>query len=132
MQTQIYSILSRSSEEIKETIQSLQEQEKQCTEESKPIVTFLLQISLDLIKELESIRPVDNRRQAIIEDKKLETPRKSIMRSPIKKRVETFDVSEDTMKKIHMAIEKDKNLSYQIEAKQAVSFDHLVSCVCIM
>lgn len=129
MQTQIYSILSRSLEEIKETIQSLQEQEQQCNEESKPVVTFLLQISLDLVKELESIRPEENRRQSITGDKKVETPRKSVLRSPIKKRVETFDVSEDTMKKIHMAIERDKNLSYQIEAKQTVSFDHMVSCV---
>ena len=62
----------------------------------------------------------------------LHTPRKSLYQhvtSPKKTVVTRMDVSEDTIKKIHQAIEKDKNLSYQINSKQVIYFDRIATCV---
>lgn len=120
---------------MKETVTDLQEQLKKAGEDQQPILSFLLQISFDLIAELESIRPAEKRRQSIMEEKLKETPRKSFipsLKSPIKKKAVNLEVSDDTVKKVHLAIEKDKNLQYLVDTKQVVYFDRIATCVQIV
>lgn len=132
LQNQIAQILNRSVEEIDETIQSLSDQIEQC-ENPQPVLSFLYQIASDLKVELEAIRPTEIRRQSIYEEKSslFQSPRKSLFKSPAKK-LERIEISEDTIARIHAAIEKDKNLQYIVESKQVVSFERLVSCVGVL
>ena len=115
--------MNQSIEEIHATKNTLSEQIKNSSE-PQPILSFLHEIALDLITELECIRPAEKRRQSMYEEK-LQRP----VKKPHVKSVDHITVSEDTVKRILLAIEKDKNLSYLVQSKQVIGFDRLASCV---
>lgn len=111
--------------------ESMEEQAKKAEAITRETLIYLVQIANDMINEFETTKKGDilnSPEKTVV----LHTPRKSLYQhvtSPKKTVVTRMDVSEDTIKKIHQAIEKDKNLSYQINSKQVIYFDRIATCV---
>ena len=118
LEEQITAILCQSIEEVYKTRDTLSEQIAQSVE-PQPLLSFLHEIALDLITELECIRPAEKRRQSMHEDQ---------FTSPLKRR-EPIHVSEDTIKKVLLAIEKDSTLSSLVQSNQVVGLDRFARCV---
>ena len=111
--------------------ESMEEQMKKAEATARETLVYLVQIATDMINELETTKKVETIKSPE-KTSVTHTPRKSLFQhvsSPDKTVVTRMDVSEDTIKKIHQAIDKDKNLSYQINAKQIVYFDRIATCV---
>ena len=96
---------------------------------------FLERVAKDVLGELEAGRgqqtPVKRR-----QEEKIQTPIRTSQKrlpddlvSPSKGRQDQPRVSEDTVKRVKVAIEKDNGISYLVKTKQSLPFDKLVSCV---
>jgi hypothetical protein len=92
-------------------------------------------VAKDVLGELEAGRgqqtPVKRR-----QEEKIQTPIRTSQKrlpddlvSPSKGRQDQPRVSEDTVKRVKVAIEKDNGISYLVKTKQSLPFDKLVSCV---
>ena len=99
------------------------------------VAQFLERVAKDVLGELEAGRgqqtPVKRR-----QEEKIQTPIRTSQKrlpddlvSPSKGRQDQPRVSEDTVKRVKVAIEKDNGISYLVKTKQSLPFDKLVSCV---
>lgn len=110
MQQWLRALLGQSGEEMRQTKESLQEQERGAAEEKKALFQFLLRIVSDLEAELDDA--AGKRRDTVAAGKGLFP-----------------DVTEEVVKEVMAALRKDANLSYQLGAKQTVMFDRVIACV---
>ena len=110
MQQWLRALLGQSGEEMRQTKESLQEQERGAAEEKKALFQFLLRIVSDLEAELDDA--AGKRRDTAAAGKGLFP-----------------DVTEEVVKEVMAALRKDANLSYQLGAKQTVMFDRVIVCV---
>lgn len=108
VQQWLRALLGQSSEEMRQTKESLQEQERGAAEEKKALFQFLLRIVSDLEAELDDA----GKRRDTAAGKGLFP-----------------DVTEEVVKEVMAALRKDANLSYQLGAKQTVMFDRVMACV---
>lgn len=108
VQQWLRALLGQSSEEMRQTKESLQEQERGAAEEKKALFQFLLRIVSDLEAELDDA----GKRRDTAAGKGLFP-----------------DVTEEVVKEVMAALRKDANLSYQLGAKQTVMFDRVMAYV---
>ena len=133
IQTHVKSLLSQTVQEIKETQESLNDQLMTADPSRRELIDFLLVVTNDVIAELETIRPAENRRMSLREES-LRTPVKSarpgtpvaVSSKPVSSGKEN---KTEASQQVMQAIEKDLTLSYQVRAKQIVLFDRVVTCV---
>ena len=104
VQQWLRALLGQSGEEMRQTKESLQEQERGAAEEKKALFQFLLRIVSDLEAELDDA--AGKRRDTAAAAKP--------------------DATDD---ELMAALRKDANLSYQLGAKQTVMFDRVIACV---
>ena len=129
-------VLGESVPELRRTREELQSQlESETDEEKRLVAQFLERVAKDVLGELEAGRgqqtPVKRR-----QEEKIQTPIRTSQKrlpddlvSPSKGRQDQPRVSEDTVKRVKVAIEKDNGISYLVKTKQSLPFDKLVSCV---
>lgn len=130
-------VLSENLSELRETREEFQRLlRKETDEERRSVLQFLERVANDVLGELEAPRsqqtPVKRR-----QEERIQTPVRNSQKrlpedlvSPSKGRQEQPRVSEDTVKRVKVAIEKDNGISYLVKTKQSLPFDKLVSCVC--
>ena len=121
IRSHVKSLLSQSVQEIKETQESLNDQVMTADPLRKELIDFLLVVTDDVIAELETIRPAENRRMSMREEN-LRTPIKSPKKTPLSQ-------ESDLAEQVLQAIENDRILSNEVKAKQVVLFDRIASCV---
>lgn len=112
VQQWLRALLGQSSEEMQQTKESLQEQERSAGEEKKELFRFLLRIVSDLEAELGEAG----------------TKRRDTVATAAGKGLFP-EVTEEVVTEVMTALKKDANLSYQIGAKQTVMFDRVMTCV---
>lgn len=112
VQQWLRTLLGQSSEEMRQTKESLQEQERVVEEEKKELFRFLLRIVSDLEAELGEA--ATKRRDTVVT-----AAGKGLFP----------EVTEEVVTEVMTAMKKDANLSYQIGAKQTVMFDRVMACV---
>lgn len=134
IQTHVKSLLSQTVQEIKETQESLNDQLMTADPSRRELIDFLLVVTNDIIAELETIRPAENRRMSLREES-MRTPVKSprhgvsVAVSSNKPVSSSKEDKSDASQQVLQAIEKNPTLSYEVRAKQIILFDRVVSCV---
>ena len=121
IRSHVKSLLSQSVQEIKETQESLNDQVMTADPLRKELIDFLLVVTDDVIAELETIRPAENRRMSMREEN-MRTPIKSPKKIPLSQ-------ENDLAEQVLQAIENDRILSNEVKAKQVVLFDRIASCI---
>lgn len=133
IQTHVKSLLSQTVQEIKETQESLNDQLMTADPSRRELIDFLLVVTNDVIAELETIRPAENRRMSLREEAMrtpVKSPRHGISMAAGGKPVSSSKESRpEASQQVLQAIEKDPTLSYEIRAKQIIFFDRAVACV---
>lgn len=131
-------MLSENVSELRQTREELQSQLRSETDEERRLVLqFLERVANDVLGELEAPKgpqtPVrsrqEDRTQTPVRNSQKRLPEDLV--SPSKGRLDQPRVSEDTVKRVKVAIEKDNGISYLVKTKQSLPFDKLVSCVCV-
>ena len=114
-------VLGESVPELRRTREELQSQlESETDEEKRLVAQFLERVAKDVLGEEEKIQtPIRTSQKRLPDD----------LVSPSKGRQDQPRVSEDTVKRVKVAIEKDNGISYLVKTKQSLPFDKLVSCV---
>lgn len=134
IQTHVKSLLSQTVQEIKETQESLNDQLMTADPSRRELIDFLLVVTNDIIAELETIRPAENRRMSLREES-MRTPVKSprhgvsVAVSSNEPVSSSKEDKSDASQQVLQAIEKNPTLSYEVRAKQIILFDRVVSCV---
>ena len=133
IQTHVKSLLSQTVQEIKETQESLNDQLMTADPSRRELIDFLLVVTNDIIAELETIRPAENRRMSLREESMrtpVKSPRRAVSMAVGKKPVSSSkEDRSDASQQVLQAIEKNPTLSYEVRAKQIILFDRVVSCV---
>ena len=138
-------LLSEDVVELRHTREAFQrELQEETTEERRRVLQFLERATNDVLGELETPKNQQTPVRGHAEER-LRTPTRTPIRtptrnsqkrlpedlvSPSKGKQDQPRVSEDTVKRVKVAIEKDNGISYLVKTKQSMPFDKLVSCVC--